>query len=136
MMVVDGDDELIGSQVLKLFNAVFQEKKVWLAYSNSLTSTGKIGYSRPYHPDIIEENTYRLYDFTVSHLRAYYTSLFLEVNKSDLLDQNGNYLQSAGDMAACLPMLEMAHRKVAYIPEITYFYNMNTGLNVHKSRLD
>ena len=136
MMVVDGDDEIIGSQVLKVYNAVFQEKKVWLAYSNSLASNGNIGYSRPYHPDIIEENTYRLYDFTVSHLRAYYTSLFSKVSKQDLLGKDGNYLQSAGDMAVCLPMLEMAHQKVAYIPEITYFYNMNTGLNVHKNRLD
>jgi len=50
MMVVDGDDELIGRQVLKLFNAIFQEKKVLFVYSNCLTSDFKIGYSRPYHP--------------------------------------------------------------------------------------
>lgn len=81
MMIVDGDDELIGSQVLKVFNAFFQKKNAWFVYSNSLASNGNIGYSRPYHPDIIEENSYRLYDFTASHLRAYYTSLFLKVNK-------------------------------------------------------
>lgn len=56
LIVVDGDDELLGKQVLKLFNAVFQEKGVWFMYTNFLGSIGKVGYSRPYHPDIIEKN--------------------------------------------------------------------------------
>jgi hypothetical protein len=33
-VVVDGDDELLGRQVFKLFNAQFQSKGYWLAYSN------------------------------------------------------------------------------------------------------
>jgi hypothetical protein len=52
-MIVDGDDELIGKQVLKLFNAVFQKEGVWFAYSNFLGSNSKLGYSRPYHSSII-----------------------------------------------------------------------------------
>ena len=47
------------TKVLKVFNAVFQEKKVWVAYSNYAASDGALGYSRPYHPDIIRENSYR-----------------------------------------------------------------------------
>lgn len=47
-MIVDGDDELIGTQVLKVFNSVFQEEKAWFVYSNSVqTNTRKLGYSRP-----------------------------------------------------------------------------------------
>jgi hypothetical protein len=38
MMVVDGDDELLGKQVFHFFNAVFQQKDLWLAYSNFMTS--------------------------------------------------------------------------------------------------
>jgi hypothetical protein len=30
----------------------------------------------------------------------------------------------------------MSHRRIAYIPEMTYYYNFNTGLNVHKKRLN
>ena len=78
-MIVDGDDELIGRQVLKLFNAVFQEKKVWYAYSNFLGSNRKIGYSRPYPPEVIKDNSFREVTFTTSHLRAYYTQLFLNI---------------------------------------------------------
>ncbi len=28
-------------------------------YTNFLGSIGKVGYSRPYHPNIIEQNLYR-----------------------------------------------------------------------------
>ncbi len=47
-IIVDGDDELLGRQVLKHFNAVFQSKKVWVMYSNFLASRGSVGYSRPF----------------------------------------------------------------------------------------
>jgi hypothetical protein len=34
-----------------------------------------------------------------------------------------------------LPILEMSHRRVAYLPELTYFYNSATGLNNHNLRI-
>lgn len=46
MMVVDGDDQLVGRQVFKLFNAVLNKDKVWFAYSNFIDSNKKIGFSR------------------------------------------------------------------------------------------
>ena len=45
-MIVDGDDELIGRQVFKLFNSQFQEKGIWFMYTNSITHLGSIGFSR------------------------------------------------------------------------------------------
>jgi hypothetical protein len=45
-LVVDGDDELIGRQVLKLMNAHFQKYSLWFVYSNFLTESGVPGYSR------------------------------------------------------------------------------------------
>jgi hypothetical protein len=33
-------------------------------------------------------------------------------------------------------MLEIAHRRVAYLPELTYYYAMRTGMNVAKDRLE
>jgi hypothetical protein len=38
-------------------------------------------------------------------------------------------------VAIGIPILEMAHLHTAYVPEISYFYNMNTGLNNHRVRL-
>ena len=34
-----------------------------------------------------------------------------------------------------LPILEMAHKRVVYAPEVSYMYNSNTGLNNHRVKL-
>ena len=99
-MIVDGDDELIGRMVLKLFNSVFQKDKVWFAYSNFISIRGNVGYSRP---------------FPTSHLRAFYTQLFLNIKEEDLKDEEGDYLQAANDVAICLPILEQSHERIRYI---------------------
>ena len=61
-------------------------------------------------------NSYRKYPFVTSHLRAFYTQLFLNIKEEDLKDKDGNYLKAANDVAICLPILEMAHERVKYIP--------------------
>lgn len=49
MMIVDGDDQLVGRQVFKLYNAVFQKEKVWFVYSNFIDVNNKnLGYSREF----------------------------------------------------------------------------------------
>ena len=48
MTIIDGDDFLIGKQVFKLFNAVYQSKDVWFVYSNFLMEGSSIGYSSSY----------------------------------------------------------------------------------------
>lgn len=52
----------------------------------------------------------------MSHLRAYYTKLFLNINEEDLQDENGHFFTSANDMAISIPVMEQAHTRVAYIP--------------------
>lgn len=47
-IVVDGDDYLLGYLVFKLFNYGFSDPDKWVVYSNFLTITGKVGYSRNY----------------------------------------------------------------------------------------
>ena len=105
-------------------------------YANFMTSSGSLGYSRPYPPEIMKNNTYRDYGFTVTHLRAYYTQLLLNIKDEDLRDQNNNYFTAAGDMAIVMPCLEQAHERVKYVPQLTYLYNWNTGQNVHGDRLN
>lgn len=50
----------------------------------------------------------------------------------DLRDEKGEYFHAANDVAICIPVMEMSHEKVTYIPEVTYWYNSNTGLNNHR----
>jgi hypothetical protein len=130
-MIIDGDDELIGKQVLKLYNAVFQEKGVYFLYSNFLSFTNTIGLSRAFPESVIEKNDYRSYPFLTSHLRAFYTKLLANVAEEDLRDDKGEYLKAGNDVAICFPVLEQAHERVGYLPELTYFYNSGTGMNNH-----
>ena len=134
-MIVDGDDLLIGRQVFALFNQMFREKGLWVMWTNFLTPKGAIGYSRAYTNITIQRNNYRKAGFVMSHLRAYYTQLLRNIKDEDLRDQDGVYFHAANDVAIGLPVLEMSGDKIAYIPEISYYYNLNTGLNNHKVRL-
>jgi hypothetical protein len=121
--------------VLKLFNAKFQADSLYFMYTNFLSLSGRVGYSRAFPERIIKENSYRKYPFVTSHLRAFYTQLLLNVKEEDLRDEQGEYLRAANDVAICIPVLEQAHTHVAYVPELTYLYNSNTGLNNHALRL-
>ena len=42
------------------------------------------------------------------------------------------WLRAANDVAMYFPMMEMCHKRLSYMPEISYMYNSNTGLNNHK----
>ena len=131
-LVVDGDDELLGRQVFKLFSATFQREQAWFVYSNFLFGVlNNVGYSRPYPDYVIASNGYRSYPFVASHLRAFYNRLFLNVMERDLRDGEGEYFRAANDVAICIPILEQAGEHVRYLPEITYFYNIDTGQNNH-----
>jgi hypothetical protein len=107
-MAVDGDDELIGRQVLKLFNSVFQKSGSWFVYSNFLTAKNYVGFSRVVPPSVIADNGFRKYPFVTSHLRAFYTQLFRNIREEDLRNAEGEYLSAANDVAICMPILEQA----------------------------
>lgn len=109
-MVVDGDDELVGRQVLKLFNSIFQQEKMWFVYSNFINFPGLgTGFSRPVDKEVMRNNEYRYFGFFTSHLRAFYTKLFLNIEEEDLQDNKGTYFIAANDVAICLPILEQSH---------------------------
>jgi len=51
MMVIDGDDQLIGRQVFQLLNVFYQTKDVKVLYTQSLIlrgHTSQVGHSLPY----------------------------------------------------------------------------------------
>lgn len=103
-------------------------------YSNSLLFDNRRGYSRPIPSQVIKGNNYRHYPFVTSHLRAFFTRLFLNIKEEDLKDESGTYLKSANDVAICIPVVEQSGQRVVYLPEVLYAYNGDTGLNNHKIR--
>lgn len=126
---------MVGKQVLKFFNAAMQSKQIWVAYSNYISFRGILGFSRAYSARAIEQNSYRKSSFLISHLRVFYTKLFQLLKPEDLKDTEGNWFRAANDVAMYIPILEQAHQRMAYLPEICYMYNSNTGLNNHKLKL-
>jgi hypothetical protein len=65
---------------------------------------------------VISNNLFRKAHFVISHLRTFYTKLLTLVKESDLKDENGNWFRAANDVAIFIPILEMAHKRIAYIP--------------------
>ena len=47
-LILDGDDELVGSQVFKLFNSRYQIKDNWIVYTSFFTS--KLSYGNSQSP--------------------------------------------------------------------------------------
>lgn len=63
LMVIDGDDELIGKYVFKLINAAYHRMKSMAIYTNHIQSKREvlfdIGISKGYSDDIKRNNGYR-----------------------------------------------------------------------------
>ncbi len=120
--------------MLKVYNAIYQKNNAWVVYSNFMNSRVFTGSSYRFDEETIKKNEYRKDKiFHFSHLRSYYTKLFRLIKEEDLQDNEGEYFQMANDVAIAFPVLEMAHEKVVYVPEILYFYNMDTELNNHRN---
>lgn len=110
---VDGDDELVGRKVFKVFNAIYQGKKPAVAYSISLEywvydNFIKDGWSKPYTDEEKTKNMYRDVPQKISHLRSFRIDLYLQIKERDLKDVNGEWFTSTYDEVICLPMLEMS----------------------------
>lgn len=83
-MLVDGDDELLVKDSLKVFNSVYQSQKVDVVYSNHLKLYWHQddvfkGWSSAYTAAEIKGNAYRDVPQKISHLRSFKVSLFLRI---------------------------------------------------------
>ena len=88
--MVDGDDGLVGTQVFKLFNHIYQQNDVWFVYGNYIKSfLGIAGSSRKIDPNIVDSGTARkqadISSLPVSHLKTFYNELFLKIPDKDLM---------------------------------------------------
>ena len=74
---LDGDDEFIGKNVLKIFNAEYQKLKAGALYSNfmfySLNKWANNGFTNEYPQHIKDQNKFRTSPMYFSHLKTYRT---------------------------------------------------------------
>ena len=126
VLSIDGDDWLKHENVLTLLDSVYSQNDVWMTYGRYEEHPyGGIpsGY-RPYPKEVIENNSFRDYDWVASHLKTYKRELFLLIDENDLKLPNGEWLDVTGDQSFMLPMLEMSGEKSRFIDSILYVYNV------------
>lgn len=130
--VVDGDDRLLSEFSLEKINSIYEEKNVWMVWSQNKPSSGQPGFSKNLPSDeIIYSN--RNY-WSVSHFRTQKKFLFTNLNKKDLIDpfDDKSYFKFCGDAAFLFPFIEMCgNEKCFFLNEILYMYNDNLPLNEH-----
>lgn len=64
-----------------------------------------------------------------THFMTFFSDVFKKIVKDDLCYDNGTFYDYAYDRAIITPMIEMAYPRVEYLPEITYEYRNDTGIN-------
>ena len=134
IITLDGDDWFTHKNVLQKLNHYYLNNNIWLTYGNHVNFPD----GEPYWPlfkypdNIIETNNFRNFRFLASHLRTFKYKLWKEIKNQDLLDENGNYYQTAWDLAIMFPMLEMCGNKFLFISENLYVYNNKNPLNDYK----
>lgn len=123
---VDGDDWLKNSKVLQKLNDVYNSGEVWMTYGTyeeyPYRSVSHI--YRSYPKEVIENNSFREYQWLASHLRTFRRELLLSIDKESFKRADGEWLDTAGDQAIMLPMLELSGNRSRYISDISYVYNV------------
>jgi len=131
-VILDGDDALAHPGVLSFISDTYEKEDVWLTFGQFQEwPGGGRGFCHPMPDSIIQTNAFRQYQDIPSHLRTFYAGLFQRIKKEDLM-YNGAFLQMCADMAAMIPMIEMANKHHKFIGQILLLYNARNPINDHK----
>ena len=136
VVVLDGDDFFASKNTLSILNSYYNDESCWMTYGSYINLSdkkrGKFSKQIPY--EIIENNAYRDYQWSSSHLRSYKMFLLQSINPEDLKSSDGSFFRASGDLATMFPLLEMSGTNAKYIKEILYIWNDLNDLNEHKTK--
>ena len=136
IVIVDGDDRLAHQQVFAYLDEVYADPNIWLTYGQFRSHpSGSIGFCCPIPQSVIANNSFREYAHIPSHLRTFYAGLFKKIKKEDFMYEGAFFLMT-GDMAAMVPMIEMAREHFRFIDNVLLIYNEANPLNDHKISVD
>jgi len=123
---IDGDDWFKNSKVLQKLNEVYNSGEVWMTYGTyeEFPYRSVSNIYRAYPDEVIKNNSFKDYQWLASHLRTWRRELLLKLDKNNFTREDGEWLDTAGDQAIMLPMLELAGDKSRYISDILYVYNV------------
>jgi glycosyltransferase involved in cell wall biosynthesis len=136
IVILDADDRLAHSKVLQQVNRNYADYRVWLTYGQFIEHpSGVRGFCKDYPKQVIRHNSFREIGDIPSHMRTFYAGLFKQIRTEDLM-LDGEFLKMSGDMAAMLPMIEMARNHYKFVSEILYIYNGANSLSEHRISKD
>jgi len=129
---LDGDDWLAHDNVFNTVNHFYANPNIWLTYGQFIYYPQyERGFCCAYEKNRLAKKGFRNYQWITSQLRTFYASLFKRIALKDLLYE-GKWFRMSGDVAFFMPLLEMAHFHIAFIPHVLYVYNRETPLNDDK----
>ncbi len=133
VVIVDADDRLTHDRVLAYINDVYQNPNVWMTYGQFRNyGRGTRGFCHAMPHDVIEDNSFRSYSDIPSHLRTFYAGLFKNIRVENLM-YDGKFLTMCADIAAMMPMIEMARNgHFTFLPDVLLDYNDVNTINDHK----
>lgn len=141
VVILDGDDRLAHNHVLSYINDVYADGNTWLTYGQFREfPSGGLGFCVPIPEYVVAQNRFREYgqahgECIPSHLRTFYAGLFHKIKLPDLM-YDGVFMPMAPDMAAMIPMIEMARDHFKFIPEVLLDYNAVNPISEHRVSKD
>ncbi len=122
VVVLHGEDWLAHEWVLQRLNAYYANPDLWLTYGQYCDfPTYHTGICHPY-----SDAKFRTQPFLASHLKTFYAGLFKKIREGDFI-YAGKFLPACADLAAMIPMLEMAKDHFSFVPEVLYINNQQTA---------
>jgi glycosyltransferase involved in cell wall biosynthesis len=132
IVTLDGDDWLSTSNVLSLLNDVYNTGDVWITAGSYIINSNGVISSPNIHNGFWNGNI-RRHVWTISHLRTFRKELFMNIDKNDMLDHDGDFYKFTFDQAMMFPMVEMAGPEHFYpINDVLYVYNRGNPLSVDR----
>jgi len=120
LVMLDGDDWLYGTDVMKILNDNYIKYNLLASYGSYYVHDGNpdnmklLQATRQFPAHVIENKTYRSYDWISGHLRTCYSKLFKNIDIKHL-QYDGKFLRMSSDRAEMIPILEQAgnrHRNI------------------------
>ncbi len=83
-LIIEGDDALIGTNVLNLYNAVYQRDKAAMLYSSYLdifnNSIADVGFGHQILEEYFQKNSIRtIWEIPAKYLLSFYVDIFKSI---------------------------------------------------------
>lgn len=130
-VMLDGDDWLSHADVFDILNEEYRKNNLLVSYGHFIYYENKrltlISGKYEFPKDIIENNTYRKYNWISQHLRTCKAKIIKQIPVYQLKDQDGKWLTRCSDMAEMFWALENSKGRHKNIGSLLCVYNKDNS---------